>query len=396
MFKKKPNNDSVLVSVSEIKFIDKLKSKKSIIMGAFIIMGLVVLFFATTMFFIPLYNYYSAESLVKSDDFDKAIVVYEKLGDFLDSPDQIIETTYRKAIYLKENGEYDKAIIVFKENPNYKDTPALIDDTNYQNANRILTSQKAVINLEKAVDIFTALSLKNYKDSTSLLLDAKYLLAKEYVTAKDFDSATLLFTELGKDNFKDSQDLVEDTIYKKNKNFVDTNQATLDTINYFKSRVQDDETKKYLQNAYFIYGIYLANSTSNASIKEINQMITFLTLSQPTRDATKQIASLKKALVLNGSWLCADYYCTYDVAHVDYLRGEVTFWYSLLSSTYTTKTFLPLSGIEASSDMEWSIFEGGSLWADEYFTYFPSNQRLLYSSSGSSDWYKKTVSFADH
>ncbi len=92
---------------------------------------MIILAMITTLFFIfalPHIRYTHAKKLFKSGDYQSAIVIFEKLGDYKDSEDQLTECRYLKAVELMNNGDYEKAIFLFNKLVEYKDSAAKISE----------------------------------------------------------------------------------------------------------------------------------------------------------------------------------------------------------------------------------------------------------------------------
>lgn len=80
--------------------------------------------FKTTI--LPKLNYNKAESLFESAQYDKAYMLYSKLGDYNDSSIKATESLYQQAIMCKSNGNLDTANELFESIKDYKDSAKLI------------------------------------------------------------------------------------------------------------------------------------------------------------------------------------------------------------------------------------------------------------------------------
>lgn len=83
--------------------------------------------------------YVQAIGLFDSKSYDEAITIFEELGDYKDSQEQIVscnerieatkkEETYDMAVGLMQAGEYDEAIVEFGKIPGYEDTAKLLQE----------------------------------------------------------------------------------------------------------------------------------------------------------------------------------------------------------------------------------------------------------------------------
>ena len=81
--------------------------------------------------------YDQASSLMQSQDFDTAKMIFEKIRDFADSAEMIKECDYQLALSLEENGSFVDAMVAFTLLGNYKDS----NDHVLQNALKIQQPQ---------------------------------------------------------------------------------------------------------------------------------------------------------------------------------------------------------------------------------------------------------------
>lgn len=120
-------------------------------------------FFGYKYYFEPLGRYNTAKALVQEQKFDDAIKEFEKLGDFKDSKNKILETHYNKAKYLLKEKDYEAVVTELELAKSFKGAEELMKETKYQWA------QSAT--LDKAIDLYTELG--DYEDSKDKLEAAK-------------------------------------------------------------------------------------------------------------------------------------------------------------------------------------------------------------------------------
>ena len=118
-------------------------------------------------------------------NYSQAISIFEELGGFKDSPEQIHQTNYLKAMEAAEDGDYEEAIQLLKELGDYQDSPQQLEavtkaqqqeiqeenQEDYEEAMKYL----AMGNTERAYQIFSSLE---YKDSPAM---AQACILQEYV-----------------------------------------------------------------------------------------------------------------------------------------------------------------------------------------------------------------------
>ena len=78
-------------------------------------------YFLATKVVIPASNYKQAENLLASGQYQEAIAAFERLGEYSDSPERVLDIHYKQAENLLASGQYQEAIAAFKNLGNYSD-----------------------------------------------------------------------------------------------------------------------------------------------------------------------------------------------------------------------------------------------------------------------------------
>lgn len=143
-------------------------SKQKILFKIILIIVIIVLlgvggFFGYTNYIVPLNAYNAAKALVNEQKFDDAIGEFEKLGDFKDSKNKVLETHYEKAEFLLKDQKYQEAITEFEAAESYKDAKELVKSTKY--------SWAQVADVDTAINLYTELG--DYEDAKSKLVAAQ-------------------------------------------------------------------------------------------------------------------------------------------------------------------------------------------------------------------------------
>ena len=114
--------------------------------------------------------YQDAVALMEEGEYQEAIEAFEALGDYKDSPDQILNVKYHEALSLVEQGDYDGAVELFTELGDYKDSAEQIEaaataekEEIYQEGLDLLEERE----FEDAYDTFVGLG--DYKDSAEVI-----------------------------------------------------------------------------------------------------------------------------------------------------------------------------------------------------------------------------------
>ena len=149
---------------------------------------------------IPNMHYAEAVKQMESGQYDAAIEGFSALGDFKDSPQQTVETIYRKALRIKENAEsteeYEEALSLLDSIKDRKACEDIIQKTKFDMAGFMLENAETVQDYLDAQDIYN--SLADDMDCEEKLLECKYQIACLYSkTEVHAESARELFMELG-------------------------------------------------------------------------------------------------------------------------------------------------------------------------------------------------------
>lgn len=167
----------------------KTKKSKRIFWIILIVVILALLgtgcFLGYKYYILPLNNYKAAEALVSEKKFDEAIGEFEKLNDFKDSQNKVLETHYKKAEYLLETKSYKKAVAEFEAAGDYNDAADKVKEAKYQLAEKS--------DLEQAIRLYQELG--NYQDSEKKLEAGRALKRIENAYKKCFSDGTSLSSD---------------------------------------------------------------------------------------------------------------------------------------------------------------------------------------------------------
>lgn len=123
---------------------EKKKSKQKSVIACIIIAVIVLLTIVYTAILQPQLQYKKADELLQNGDYENAIVIYEKLGNYKDASEQIAkcqdsikEQTYIAGVSEYQNGNYEEARTIFEELNGYKDSEKLKYNCNVQLAQQL-------------------------------------------------------------------------------------------------------------------------------------------------------------------------------------------------------------------------------------------------------------------
>jgi len=185
----------------------------------FISIGLGLLLFLFFYVLLPFVKYSQASNYLSKNDYDKAILLYEELGDYQNSLQMVSEAKYQKANDLLSRKQFDNSIKLFKILNDYKNSNEMIYEATFQKATDLLLKEE----YDEAKKLF--IGLANYKNSIEMVNETDYLKANELVINKNYDQAINLFTDIG--DYKNSNELRMEAIYQKANELFDENQFEL-------------------------------------------------------------------------------------------------------------------------------------------------------------------------
>ena len=73
--------------------------------------------------------YNEAKTLLENGEYDSAIKEFEKLGDYEDSEEMVLESYYQYGVYLFEEKRFQESVQAFEKCPDYKDSNEQRDRT---------------------------------------------------------------------------------------------------------------------------------------------------------------------------------------------------------------------------------------------------------------------------
>ena len=189
--------------LTEWKTIKRITLRKIHITSSVFVFAIVATLL-TNYLFIPLVKYNDAIKLREAGQFESAATKFENLGDFLDSPEQILDTKYAAAKALMDAEEYAKAIAVFGILNGYKDSKDKINECNIAILDEKYESAKVLMDngqYEEARTVFQ--SIRSHRDSETQIIkcmnaikDIKYNNAKALMDNGQYEEAISAFEQI--------------------------------------------------------------------------------------------------------------------------------------------------------------------------------------------------------
>lgn len=147
--------------------------------------------------------YFNAGNTYKtSEDYDKAIEMYEKAGDYSGAAEAVSECHYNKAVSYMENSDYDNAIKSFEDAGSYEGAADKIKECYYHKAEQLVEAK----DYQGAYDNFIKSEYDDYSDKAN---DCIYQSAKAYYDAGDYDKAVEAYNKVDTE-YKDCTDAIDE------------------------------------------------------------------------------------------------------------------------------------------------------------------------------------------
>ncbi len=209
-------------------------------------------------------RYNSAEQYVKAYEYEKAISVYQSLGDYKDSSEMVLETKYQYADYLSVIDRYADSIALYEQLGAYKDSKKLIQTVylkwgNYARENK------------QYADAFTYYENAGSLVDKQTLADTSYEYAQSLYEEGKYQEAIEMFGKAG------SRAGIQGDIAKCYSAWGETNlnQGRFDeAINCFTHSYNVEDTNDLNKKAYYLKGnkLLASNDIEGAYNCYINAM----------------------------------------------------------------------------------------------------------------------------
>lgn len=124
----------------------------------------VTLILVLTQVIIPSINYRKAESLRNAGQYEDAVTVFSRLGDYRDAQSQIYVTYYAEGEAKRDAADWAGAMEAFTNAGDYEDSITQITETKYQQAKSLMDAKDYL----GAATIF--ITIRDYKDVEALLV----------------------------------------------------------------------------------------------------------------------------------------------------------------------------------------------------------------------------------
>lgn len=174
--------------------LEEEKSKKKRVAIISFVSGLIVLFIMYLIYInviVPSNRYNQAMNCLETEKYDEAIMIFKELGDYKDSSDHLLISTYRKGLKLLSEEKYKEAVDIFEGLGEYEDSKAKLKESKYYYAE--------VLHKEKKYDESISLlrDIADYSDSSEKVKEVIYDKAVNLRDSMQYDESISLFEELG-------------------------------------------------------------------------------------------------------------------------------------------------------------------------------------------------------
>lgn len=286
----------------------KPKNKKLVrVIVSIAVAALVIAFLICGFLAFKKYKKYSeynrGAAYMANGNYDYAITVYSRLGNYMDSAELLNEAKLAYAQSLANDGSYEEAIAKFKELGNQEDkisecydawVSSLCSEEKYEEAMTIASTDGVTVSedimqmlnyelgkiysehkeYDLAIDCFTKSS--KYQDSAELLKEVYYNLAMEYITVSNYDEA---LASLNKSTgYKDTESQISKVNYLLGKRY-------LEASDYEKALTCFEKITDYEDVSTLILKCYYEKAKSLFELKEYKEAMEYYKLAGEYEDS---------------------------------------------------------------------------------------------------------------
>ncbi len=249
------SRDAVQEEVSVAKEQKKQKEKKPMpgFVKTLIVFGIIAVLLMISYIAFCKYNQYSdynrGAAYMASGEYDYAITVYTRLGNYEDSPALLLEAKKAYAASLYDAGEYQNAIAIYRELGNCDE--------------QILACYNGwVLSMEKAGQYTEALQLAQESGlpiDETIINEIKYQLGKQSFDNQSYEEAIGYFTEVS--DYEDSKKLIQDVTYAYGRQMMDAGNYEK-TIELFETISSFKDVPQLLLKVQYLQGVRYKDSKS--------------------------------------------------------------------------------------------------------------------------------------
>ncbi len=239
------NAEEELKEVKELAIKNaKKKKRKTVIALCITAVLLVALSILFVVILLPQLRYNKALGHIKNGDYEKAIEIFEDLGDYKDSSDRIFRTKYDVALRLFSDEKYGEAYIFFDELGEYHDSLGLKKECLYKDALKLMEKAE----WERAKENFNALG--NYKEAGKNIKECNYQLGLIAIKGEKWEAAVNIFSSLA--DYKDSNEQLVLSNYNKAKSYHKAGKYT-EAVKIFEEISDYEDSLNLKQQSMFAY-----------------------------------------------------------------------------------------------------------------------------------------------
>lgn len=239
----------------EVPAAKKRKEKKPVpgIVKTVIVIGIIAVLLMISYIAFSMYNQYSdynrGAAYMANGEYDYAITVYTRLGNYEDSPALLLEAKKAYAASLYNEGEYQNAIGIYRELGNCDE--------------QILACYNGwVLSMEKAGQYTEALQLAQESGlpiDETIINEIKYQLGKQSFDSQSYEEAIGYFTEVS--GYEDSKKMIQDVTYAYGRQMMDAGNYEK-AIELFETIRSYKDVPELLLKVWYLQGIRYKDSKS--------------------------------------------------------------------------------------------------------------------------------------
>ncbi len=184
---------------AEQKRLRRKKRRKTVLVCAILILVVMAVsaYFVYTKVIYPAERYDHGIEELEAGNYDEAVEIFEKLGDYKDSSKMVDESKYQKALSMFDSRKYDEAIEIFTQLADYKDSKNKVDESKYEIAMNLYEAGKTY-------DSYVLFGqIESFKDAASIrqkIIDGAISDIDKCVSEDRYDDAKNIIAEYSLDD----------------------------------------------------------------------------------------------------------------------------------------------------------------------------------------------------
>ncbi len=243
---------------------------------------------------IPRIHYAAGMSYRNQGAYSSAIKEFTLAGQYEDATDQILATYYSAGVEQKASGNWEEAVKSFTLAGNYKDASDQIYDTYYCEG----LAKRADAHWEEAISAFR--SAGEYRDAPTQILATYYAEGEKKRDLNDWHGAIEAFTSAGE--YNDAKTQISATYYAQGEAYFNNNDYWGAIYAYQSANGYSDSSMKILAAHYSCGDLLDQMGNWEGAIVEYELAEDYLDAKQKVIDCKEKIYQLAESYYQQGEW----------------------------------------------------------------------------------------------